>query len=97
MVEKNYLNLDSMAQRKKNVRIGSDFLIGPNGPREIWCGQWVWSEKMVQYRCVINITWLRLMKYAMLVKKWHDKIERTIGSWFNSIDRLSAGLSILVM
>ena len=36
MVEKNYLNLESMAQRKeKNVRIGSDFLIGPNDPREI--------------------------------------------------------------
>ena len=54
---------------KKNVRIGSDFLIGPNGPREIWCGQWAGSEKMTQYRCVINITWLSLMKHAMLVKK----------------------------
>ena len=54
---------------KKNVRIESDFLIGPNGPREIWCGQWAWSKKMAQYRCVINITWLPLMKHAMLVKK----------------------------
>ena len=33
---KKYLNLDSMAQRKKNVRIESDFLVRPNGPREIW-------------------------------------------------------------
>ena len=69
MVEKNYLNLDSMAQRKKKVRIGSDFLIGPNGPREIWCGQWAGSEKMAKYRCIINITWLPLMKHAILVKK----------------------------
>ena len=30
---------------KKNVRIESDFLIGPNGPREIWCGQWAGSKK----------------------------------------------------
>ena len=67
MVEKNYLNLDSMAQRKKNVRIGSDFLIGPNDPREIWYG--LDPKKMTQYRCVINITWLPLMKHAMLVKK----------------------------
>jgi len=26
-------------------------------------------KKMAQYRCVINITWLPLMKHAMLVKK----------------------------
>ena len=69
MVEKNYLNLDSMAKRKKNVRIESDFLIGSNGPIEIWSGQWAESKKMTQYRCVINITWLPLMKHAMLVKK----------------------------
>ena len=42
MVKKNYLN--SMAQRK-NVKIESDFLIGSNGPREIWSGQWTGSEK----------------------------------------------------
>ena len=32
-------------KEKKNVRIRSDFLIGPNGPREIWCGQWAGSKK----------------------------------------------------
>ena len=55
---------------KKYVRIESDFLIGPNGPREIWCG--LDPKKMTQYRCVINITWLPLMKHAMLVKKKAD-------------------------
>ena len=44
-------------------------------------------EKMAQYRCVINITWLPLMKHAMLVKKWHAKVKMTIGSCFNSIYR----------
>ena len=44
------------------------------------------TKKMAQYRCVINITWLHLMKHAMLVKKWQDKVKRTIGSCFNSID-----------
>ena len=43
-------------------------------------------KKMVQYRCVINITWLPLMKHAMLVKKMQAKVKRTIGACFNSID-----------
>ena len=43
-------------------------------------------KKMAQYRCVINITWLPLMKHAMLVKKKQAKVKRTIGSCFDSID-----------
>ena len=71
MVEKKLFELRlNGPNEKKNVRIGYDFLIGPNGPREIWCGQLAGSEKMGQYRCIINITWLPLMKPAMLVKKW---------------------------
>ena len=45
-------------------------------------------KNMAQYRCVINITWLPLMKHAMLVKKEHAKIKKIIGSCFNSIDTL---------
>ena len=45
-------------------------------------------KKMAQYRCVINITWLPLMKHAMLVKKGQDKVIMTIGYCFNSIDIL---------
>ena len=45
-------------------------------------------KNMAQYRCVINITWLSLMKHAMLVKKGHAKIKKIIGSCFNSIDTL---------
>ena len=44
------------------------------------------DPKKAQYRCVINITWLPLMKHAMLVKKWQTKVKRTIGFCFNSID-----------
>ena len=33
-------------------------------------------KKMAQYRCVINITWLALMKHAMLVKKWQSKLKK---------------------
>ena len=35
-------------------------------------------KKMAQYRCVINITSLSLMKHAMLVKKGHAKVKMTI-------------------
>ena len=88
MVEKKLFELGlNGLKEKKNVRIGSDFLIGLNGPREIWCGQWAGSKKMDQYRCVINITWLSLMKHAMLVKKGQTKVKKTIGSCFNSIDK----------
>ena len=31
---------------------------------------------MAQYRCVINITWLPLMKHAMLIKKGQTKVKR---------------------
>ena len=43
-------------------------------------------KKIAQYKCVINFTWLPLIRHAMLVKKRHAKIKRIIGSWFNSID-----------
>jgi len=46
MVEKKIFELGlNGPKEKKNVRIGSDFLIGPNCPKEIWCGQWAGSEK----------------------------------------------------
>ena len=46
MVEKKLFELGlNGPKEKKIVRIGSDFLIGPNGPREIWCGQWAGSKK----------------------------------------------------
>ena len=46
------------------------------------------QKKKAQYRCVINITWLPLIKHAMLVKKGHNKVKRTIGSCFNSLDSM---------
>ena len=48
---------------------------------------------MAQYRCVINITWLPLMKHAMLVKKKHTKVKKTIESCFNSIDKTQTKLN----
>ena len=35
MVEKKLFELGLNSPKEKKVRIGSDFLIGPNGPREI--------------------------------------------------------------
>ena len=43
-------------------------------------------KKIAQYRCVINITWLSLMKHAILVKKRQTKVKKTIGSCFNNTD-----------
>ena len=40
-----FFELGLNGPKKRNVRIRSDFLIGPNGPREIWCGQWAGSKK----------------------------------------------------
>ena len=37
-------------------------------------------KKMAQYRCVINITWLTLMKHAILIKKGQAKVKKTIRS-----------------
>ena len=55
-------------------------------------------KKMAQYRCVINITWLSLMKHAMLVNKGQTKVKKTIESYFNSIDECQfAELSDCVM
>ena len=43
-------------------------------------------EKMAQYKYVINITWLPLMKHAMLAKKGQAKVKMTIEFCFNSIN-----------
>ena len=69
MVGNKLFELGLNGPKKKKMRIGYDFLIGQMTQERSEMDSELDPKKMIQYICVINITWLPLMKHTMLVKK----------------------------